>query len=63
MLPRMERLTLDTLRTIARRHGFEWSDAELGALRPDAEASLALLETLRALPLGAADPTTQYRMF
>lgn len=63
ILRRMSPMTIDTLRTLARAHGFEWTDAELEALRPAADAALAMLETLRSLPLGRADPTTQYRIF
>ena len=59
----MPNLTVETLRTLARVHGFDWTDDELEALRPAADAALAMLETLRALPLGSADPTTQYRIF
>ncbi len=53
---------LDTLRAAARLAGFAWSDAELEALRPAIEASLRLLATLEAVPLGAVEPTTQYRI-
>jgi hypothetical protein len=59
----MAQLTVDAIRALARAHGFEWSDAEIEAIRPAADASLATLERLRALDLGAADPTTLYRMF
>ncbi|MBI2218331.1 MAG: hypothetical protein HYU51_13650 [Candidatus Rokubacteria bacterium] len=59
----MAPLTIDTLGTLARLHGFDWTDTELEALRPGAEVAHAALETLRALDLGSADPTTQYRMF
>jgi hypothetical protein len=58
----MDRLTLDTLRAIVRLRGFAWTDDELEAMRPAAEAALAMLATLRALDLGSADPTTQYRI-
>ena len=59
----MAEVTVDSLRTLARLHGFDWTDAELEALRPAAGAALAMLEKLRALPLGSADPTVQYRVF
>ncbi|MBI2202791.1 MAG: hypothetical protein HYU41_02900 [Candidatus Rokubacteria bacterium] len=59
----MDRLDADTIRALARRHGFEWTDDEIAALRPLAEASLALLARLRAVDLGAADPAVQFRMF
>jgi hypothetical protein len=62
MLPRMERVTVDMLRSLARVHGFAWGDAECDAMRPAAEAALAMLATLRSLDLGSTDPTTQYRI-
>jgi Asp-tRNA(Asn)/Glu-tRNA(Gln) amidotransferase C subunit len=55
-------IDLDTLRRVARLAGFEWSDAELEAIRPMVEASLRLLSGLEALPLEGIEPTTQYRM-
>ena len=59
----MEALTIDTMRAVARLHGFDWTDAELEALRPAAEASRRLLARLETLPLDAVDPSTQYRLF
>ncbi|MBI1737054.1 MAG: hypothetical protein HYR51_17935 [Candidatus Rokubacteria bacterium] len=59
----MERPTADTIRTLARVQGFEWTDAEIDALLPVATACLAMLARLREIDLGAADPTVQYRMF
>ena len=53
---------LDTLRAAARLAGFAWSAAELEALRPAIQTSLRLLATLEAVPLGAVEPTTQYRI-
>jgi hypothetical protein len=53
---------LDTIRGAARLAGFAWSDAELEALRPAIQASLRLLATLETVPLGAVEPTTQYRI-
>jgi Asp-tRNA(Asn)/Glu-tRNA(Gln) amidotransferase C subunit len=55
-------IDLDTLRRVARLAGFEWSDAELEAIRPMVEASLRLLSGLETLPLEGVEPTTQYRM-
>ena len=55
-------LDLDTLRRSARLAGFDWSDAELEAIRPMVEASLRLLGGLETLPLEDVEPTTQYRM-
>jgi Asp-tRNA(Asn)/Glu-tRNA(Gln) amidotransferase C subunit len=53
---------LDTLRAAARLVRFGWSDAELEALRPAIQATLRLLATLETVPLGAVEPTTQYRI-
>ncbi len=53
---------LETLRRAARVAGFEWSDAELEAIRPAVEASRRLLAALDAIPLEAVDPTTQFRI-
>ena len=52
----------ESLRRAARVAGFAWSAEELEALRPAVEAALRLLATLEALPLGALEPTTQYRI-
>lgn len=54
-------IDLDTLRHGARLAGFAWTDAELEELRPLVEATLRLLRALDAVPLGDAEPTTQYR--
>lgn len=54
---------LDTLRAAARLAGFEWSDADLEALRPIVAASLRALAGLEQLPLDDMEPTTQYRVF
>ena len=59
----MDALTIETMRAIARLHGFDWSDAELEAMRPVVEANQRLLARLEALPLDAIDPSTQYRLF
>jgi hypothetical protein len=56
-------IDLDTLRRTARLAGFDWSDAELEAIRPLVEASLRLLASLETLELEATEPSTQYRMF
>jgi Asp-tRNA(Asn)/Glu-tRNA(Gln) amidotransferase C subunit len=57
-----EPIDLDTLRRSASLAGFEWTDAELGMIRPMVEASLRLLASLETLPLDDVEPTTQYRM-
>ena len=62
MLPRMESLSLAAMREIARAHGFEWTDAELEALRPAVERTLALLQRLETLVPPTLDPTTQFRI-
>ena len=59
----MAPLSIDAIRTLARLQGFEWTDAEIEAIRPTVEASLALLERLRMIDLGATDPTIQFRSF
>jgi hypothetical protein len=56
-------LDLDTLRRTARLAGFDWTDAQLEAIRPMVEASLRALADLDTLPLGDVEPTTQYRIF
>jgi hypothetical protein len=53
---------IETLRGAARVAGFGWTAEELQTLRPAIEAALRLLATLDALPLGAVEPTTQYRI-
>jgi Asp-tRNA(Asn)/Glu-tRNA(Gln) amidotransferase C subunit len=58
----MTTISMDTLRRIAELAGFAWTDAELEALRPGVERALESLERLERLPLGEAEPTTQYRV-
>jgi hypothetical protein len=53
---------VETLRRAARVAGFAWTVEELETLRPALEAALRLLATLDDLPLGAVEPTTQYRV-
>ena len=52
-----------SLRAGSRLAGFDWTDAELDAIRPMVEASLRLLAELEQLPLEEVEPTTQYRIF
>ena len=59
----MEGPTIETIRTLARLHGFAWTDAEIEPMLPLAGACLAMLARLREVELGPADPTVQYRMF
>lgn len=56
----MEPLTIDTLRTLARERGLDLTDREPERLLPLVQAGRAMLETL--LPLGDAEPASQYRM-
>jgi hypothetical protein len=53
---------VETLRGAARVAGFAWTVEDLETLRPAVEAALRLLATLDDLPLGAVEPTTQYRV-
>ena len=62
MLPRMTSLTVSAMREIARAQGFEWSDADLEALRPVVERTLVILQRLETVAPPALDPTTQFRM-
>jgi hypothetical protein len=58
----MEPITVDTMRTIARLAGFDWSEAELGRVRPAVERALASLEALERLPLRDVEAAVQYRV-
>ena len=61
MLPRME-IRLETLKSLSQLAGFDWSDAELEAIRPAVARMLDLLARLETLPLASVEPTTQYRV-
>ncbi len=61
MLPPME-IDLDTLRRMTRLSGFDWSDAELEAIRPALARALELLARLETMPLREIEPATQYRV-
>ncbi len=50
MLPLME-ISLETLKRVTRLAGFDWTDAELEAIRPTVERTLDLLARLETLPL------------
>ena len=63
MLPRMTPLTIAAMREIARAQGFEWTDAELEALRSVVERTFVLLERLETVAPQTLDPSTQFRMF
>src|SRR5467141_3195007 len=57
MLPPME-ISLDTLKRMSRLAGFDWSDAELEAIRPAVTRTLELLAGLEQVPLANVEPTT-----
>ena len=61
MLPPME-IRLETLKSLSQLAGFDWSDAELEAIRPAVARALDLLARLERLPLATVEPTTQYRV-
>jgi hypothetical protein len=61
MLARME-ISVEALKRTAALAGFDWSDAELEAIRPAVQRLLESLAELGDLPLGLAEPTTQYRV-
>lgn len=61
MLARME-ISVESLKRAAALGGFAWTDAELEAIRPAVQRLLASLAELEQLPLGAIEPTTQYRV-
>jgi hypothetical protein len=60
--PGMEKLTVDTLRTLATAQGLELSDAELASLLPLVEAGRGGLAAVRDIPL-ETEPASQFRLF
>jgi len=60
--PGMEKLTADSLRTLARALGLELTDTELAGLLPLVEAGRAGLAAIRDIPL-ETEPASQYRIF
>ncbi len=58
---RMEKLTVDTLRTLAEAQGLDLSDAELAALLPLGEAGRNGLAAIRDIPR-ETEPASQYRI-
>jgi Asp-tRNA(Asn)/Glu-tRNA(Gln) amidotransferase C subunit len=58
----MNPVDVDTLARAARLWGFEFTAEELEAVRPAVERALRALARLEALPLGAVEPVTQYRV-
>ena len=61
MLARLE-ISIDSLRRSAELAGFDWTDAELEAIRPAVQRLVDSLAELERLRLGTVEPTTQYRM-
>lgn len=55
-------MTVIEMREMARAHGFEWTDAELEALRPVVERTRVLLQRLETVAPPTLDPTTQFRI-
>ena len=60
--PSMEKLTVDTLRTLARAQGLELTDAELAALLPLVDGGRQSLAAIRDLPV-KSEPASQFRIF
>jgi hypothetical protein len=59
---RMEKLTVNTLRTLALAQGLALSDAELTALLPLVEAGRSGLAAIRDIP-PETEPASQFRIF
>ncbi len=57
-----EKLTVDTLRTLAKAQGLELSDAELASLLPLVEAGRSGLAAIRDIP-PETEPASQFRIF
>jgi len=58
----MEHLTIDALRTMARAQGLELSDEDLAAVLLLVQVGRGLMESLAAVPLGAVEPSSQFRI-
>jgi hypothetical protein len=56
-------IDLVTLKAAVRLAGFDFTDAELEALRPGLERAFEQLARLETLPVAGIDPAVQYRMF
>ena len=56
------KLTVDTLRTLAKAQGLELSDAELASLLPLVEAGRNGLAAIRDIP-PETEPASQFRIF
>lgn len=59
--PSMEKLTVDTLRTLAKAQGLDLNDQELAALLPLVEAGRNGLAAVSDLP-PALEPASQFRI-
>ncbi len=59
---RMENMTIEALRTMARAQELEPSDEDLAAVLPLVQAGRRLMDSLAALPLDDVEPTSQYRI-
>jgi Asp-tRNA(Asn)/Glu-tRNA(Gln) amidotransferase C subunit len=58
----MAPLSLEAMRELAALNGFQWTDAELEALRPALERVMGLLARLEGLALEAVEPSVQHRV-
>ena len=59
--PSMEKLTVETLRTLARAQGLDLTDQELAALRPLVEAGRSGLAAVTDIPT-TLEPASQFRI-
>ena len=59
--PSMEKLTVDTLRTLAKAQGLDLTDQELAALLPLVEAGRSGLAAVTDIP-PALEPASQFRI-
>lgn len=61
MLARMD-IDVATLRRSAALAGFDFTEAQLEALRPGLDRALEQLRQLEMMSVGALEPTTHFRM-
>jgi hypothetical protein len=59
--PSMEKLTVETLRTLAKAQGLDLTDQELAALLPLVEAGRSGLAAVTDIP-PALEPASQFRI-
>lgn len=62
MLTVMRDIPLESLVRAAQLAGFDWNEQDLESIRPGLTLVLAALARLERLPIGAAEPTTTYRV-